>query len=705
MPFLVLALALLCQAASPALAQKQRYAYSVQVNPEHVTIARDQWGVPHIFGKTDADAAYGLAWANAEDDFHTMQELVISGKGRTGLMLGVKGAERDFYTHALGYRERVEQDWHLLSEDYVRYVEGYCQGANAYAKAHPKEVRVKGVFPITPKDVVGAYMFVLSALIGTPTAVGDIVKGTYDLDRQEDVPFGSNAFAFNSRITDDGSAMLCINPHQPMTGPFSWYEAHMQSDEGLNIHGALFPGSTSIALGNNEHLGWAHTMNHLDLVDVFQLDMHPRKRLLYRFNGEWRKLEKRPVWLKVKLAKGLVIPVKRMTYWSAYGATLASENKHMYALKLPANEKVRVGEQWYRMGRSTTFEQFYDAMRMESISMFNVVYADKHDNVMYLNNALVPRRNPAFDYSTVIRSNTEQALWNGFHAVEDMVQTVNPACGWVFNTNHNPTMATAREEWQDINDYPSYFGWGDDLGTNNRAVRFLELMDEPKSERITFERMMDIKFDYQFPTCSPYQNSCEKLFLMEYDGFPELTPLITAINDWDKQAHRDSRGAAAYLLTFQRVFTTMGFNVASFKKEVNVPDTTYLNALRWAKQHIDTYYGGSIPRLGDVQRHVRGMMDLPLSGFPDALAANYNEEWTNGRYKPWVADSYVHFVKWKDGRLDRMETLHPFGASNRPDSPHYTDQMQLYADQKTKTMTLDRKQIMEQAVRVYHPVP
>jgi acyl-homoserine-lactone acylase len=106
-----------------------------------------------------------------------------------------------------------------------------------------------------------------------------------------------------------------------------------------------------------------------------------------------------------------------------------------------------------------------------------------------------------------------------------------------------------------------------------------------------------------------------------------------------------------------------------------------------------------------VQRHVRGDVNLPLSGFPDALAANYNEEWKDGRYKPWVADSYVYFAQWKDGKLVRMETLHPFGASTRPDSPHYTDQMQLYTDQQTKSMTLDKQRILEEAKRIYHPVP
>ena len=200
-----------------------------------------------------------------------------------------------------------------------------------------------------------------------------------------------------------------------------------------------------------------------------------------------------------------------------------------------------------------------------------------------------------------------------------------------------------------------------------------------------------------------FQNSIENLFHVNPNDYPELAPLITAINQWDKRGNKDNTAAGAWIITFQKVFSMMGFSDGEFKRAVTIPDSTYITALRWAKNQIDTHYEGKIPKLGDVQRHVRGDVNLPLAGFPDALAANYNEEWKDGRYKPWVADSYVHFAQWKDGKLVRIETLHPFGASGRPDSPHYTDQMQLYADQQTKTMTLDKAKIMAEAKSVYHP--
>lgn len=676
---------------------------SDRINPDDVTVVRDKWGVPHIYGKTDAQVAYGLAWANAEDDFFTMQELMISSKLKSGRVWATEGAQRDFFVHAIGVRERAEQDLHTISDEHMKYLEGYCQGANAFAESHKEEIRARGLFPIKPVDVVTGYMFALSAISYAQGSVSNIVSGMYD--EEEELPYGSNAFAFNSSSTYDGSSMICINPHQPMEGPFSWYEAHLCSEEGLNIHGAMFPGGTSVFLGNNENLGWAHTFNHLDLVDVFKLEMHQKKKHTYLYNGEWKQLKKRPVWLKVKIKKWLpVIPVRKVTYWSELGATIESKDGNFYAVKFGANEKVRVGEQWYRMNKAKNFTEFYDAVNIGSVARFNIVYADKNDTIFFINNALIPVRNPSVDYSGVVPCNSDSTCWSGFHTPDELVQVTNPKCGWVFNTNCNPAHATTEEEWGSLDDYPQYYGWGVDSGENHRAKRFFEMMEEPESEKITYERMKEIKFDYELPECNNFQNSIENLFKAKFEDHPELAPLIHAINSWDRVAHKGSVGAAAYLITFQKMWKTLGYGDGAFKGTVSIADSVYLESLIWAKQQIDKHYNGVLPSLGEVQRHVRADVDLPLSGFPDALAANYNQEHENGKYKPYVADSYVHFAKWpKDGGPVKIETLHPFGSSSRPESPHYTDQMQMYADQETKTMTLDKEEIFKNAERIYHP--
>jgi len=679
-------------------AQQSSYRWTTSINPDDVTIVRDAWGVPHIFGKTDADVAYGLAWANAEDDFFTVQELIVAAKGKSGKMMGKEGAQRDFFIHAIGAAKVVEEKFHEVPEDFLRYSEGYCQGINAFAAKFPDEVRVKGTFPINPKDAMVAYIFAMSALSGVTGPVGKIVDGQYDGQAYE---YGSNAFAFNSRKTADGSSMLCINPHQPVEGPFSWYEAHLVSEEGLNIHGAMFPGGTSIFVGNNENVGWSHTYNHLDVVDVFKLEMHPKKKHTYRFNDQWLKLEKRPVWLKVKVG-GIVIPVKKTTYWSEAGATLKSKNGELYAVKFGANERIRVGEQWYRMNKARNFTEFYKAVSLNQAAKYNIVYADRNDTVFFINNALVPKRNPDFNYRGVVGMNSTYSLWTEFHETKDLVQYIDPKSGYVFNTNNWPTNATAKEDQRKITEWPDYFGFDRDMGDNNRAERFMELLSY--TDKMTFDRMKDIKFDHEVKTCSRMYESIEHLLHLDPKKYPDVSDLQEQILLWDGCADRYSLGAGTFLLVFQNVFDRLKLSDSDFKQAIDVPEDVYVQALRDARKHLDTYFGGRIMPLGQLQRHVRGGVNLPLNGFGDALAANYNQPWKDGMFKPYVADSYTQFTHWKKGeKLPHIETLHPFGASTRPDSPHFTDQMQLYADQQTKVMTLDTEQIKREAVRTYHP--
>ncbi len=670
------------------------------INPEKITIVRDQWGVPHIYAETDAEVAYGLAWANAEDDFFTMQELLFSVKGMAGKAMGKDGAARDFFVHALNLQEATRQRLHTFSPEFLRYIDAYCQGLNAFAEAHPNEVRVKKAFPVAVIDVLSGYVFAMAALTGGPGAVKGILDGTFD---NQSPTYGSNAFSFNSASTRDGGTMLCINPHQPVTGPFSWYEAHLVSNEGLNIHGALFPGGTSVFLGNNANIGWAHTFNHLDLIDIFELEMHPEKKLHYRFNGTWKKLESRKVKLKVKLKSWLpAITVRKKAYTSVAGPTLVSKNGGYYSIKMPALERVGSSEQWYRMNKAQNFSQFYKAVAMGQTTMFNIVYADRFDTIMYLNNAVMPKRNPEFNYSGVVGLRSDQVLWKDFHPIEDLVQYVNPSCGYVFNTNNLPTNATCESEQLNILDFPLYFGFSKDAGNNNRALRFMDLLSW--SGEMTFERMKEIKFDQEFRACTNMYESIEHLLFLDLSHEPRIANLQQHIIDWDGCADQNSIGAGVYLLVFQTIFKTLNYTDVQFKTAIDVPKSVYIEALHQAQTHFDTYFNGHAVPLGELQRHVRADVNLALGGFPDALAANYNQPWRDGRFKPMVADSYTHFVQWTPGdSLPHFETLHPFGASNRPDSPHYTDQMRPYAEQTPKVMTLDQAVIMKNAKRVYSP--
>ena len=207
---------------------------SIPINPENVTIVRDSFGVPHIFGKTDADCAYGLAWANAEDAFFETQNLIYVAKGFMGRKDGLDGVKADFFVHAIGARKIVEERYASdLTPEYKRYLNGYVQGLNAYAAAHPELVKIKKAFPVTDKDVLTAFVATMSFLSWSQNQVGDAVGGKYD---QEPINFehltpsvGCNAYAASNKITDEKKTFLCISPHLQMNGPLSFYEMHLQS--------------------------------------------------------------------------------------------------------------------------------------------------------------------------------------------------------------------------------------------------------------------------------------------------------------------------------------------------------------------------------------------------------------------------------------------------------------------------------------------
>ena len=294
---------------------------SAQISPTNITIARDSFGIPHVFAKTDAEVAYGIAWAHAEDDFETLQLVVLSGKAKLGTGLGKKGAEGDYVINLLRIRKTVEEQWNTLSPDFVELIKGYVAGLNAYAKAHPKEVKYKKAFPFDEKEYLTAVVFSISLFCGVDKALPEILGGKvatipgFNTD-------GSNAFAMNSTKTTTGESFLAINAHQPNTGPVAFYEAHLQSEQGWNMLGGLFPGGCLIFHGTNENLGWAHTVNYQDKIDIFQLETNPANKNQYKFDGEWINLEEDKAKLKVK---GIPITIGKKIWWSKYGPTLKTD--------------------------------------------------------------------------------------------------------------------------------------------------------------------------------------------------------------------------------------------------------------------------------------------------------------------------------------------------------------------------------------------
>ncbi len=605
-----------------------------QFDPSKIDIIRDKYGVPHIFGKTDPEVAYGLAWAHAEDDFTTIQQSLMAGKAMLAQYQGKKGASIDYIIHLLRIPELVEEKFEKdLSPDFKRLLEGYCAGLNAYATSHPKELLLKNLFPVVPKDMIQYSVLQLCVLSGADKALSSIFGGTVPLLENYKTA-GSNAFAFNSAKTTDGQVYLDINAHQPLEGPVAFYEAHLCSEEGWNILGANFPGAPTILHGVNENLGWAHTVNNPDKLDVYQLEINPANKLQYKFDGNWENLEERTASLKVKIA-GLKINVKKKAYWSKYGPTLITE-RGTFSIRMPAQMDIRGLEQWYRFNKAKNFTEFKAALNMLAIPGYNIVYADKYDTIYYISNGRIPLRDKQFNWATTLPGNTSATLWNGLHPLADLPQVLQPSTGYVYNTNHSPFHSTDGTENPIVKDITM----GYETLENNRSKRFEELVKPLK--KVSYADFKRIKFDREFPSKLYFQANIDSLFLLDATVYPDIADIINNLKAWDKKAFAESIGAGNFFF----VYTITAKKWPTYLKNKGIRQEDAIAILREAKATMIKDFGRTNIQLGEVQKLVRGNAELPLPGLPDVLAPMYSIPYKNGLYKGNQGDAYIELVRF-----------------------------------------------------------
>jgi acyl-homoserine-lactone acylase len=423
-------------------------ATSAAPPPKHdydAEIVRDTYGVPHIFGKTDADVSYGIAYAHAEDDFDTLQEVLAMTRGRLGAISGADGAKTDFVVHLLGARATVARDYDKQPADVRALLDGYAAGLNRYAEKHPGEVRLARLFPVNGRDVAvgfvvrSPFFFGLEGQIGALT--GDkplpIEKG-YDKPDAPDAPNvtplgpnanenGSNAFLVAPKRSADGFTRVVSNSHQGWRGAAAWYELVVHSQQGWNFAGATFPGAPYPLLGHNEHLGWTNTVNRPDMVDIYKLVLNPAGDQ-YRYDGKWLPLEAKTVWLPVKLWGPFVLPVPKTVYRAIQGPVLINKSG-AFAMNYGGKDQLGMVEEYYRLNRAQNFEQWQAALAQHAIPGTNFLYGDGAGNIAYFYNADFPNRKPGFDYKTVLAGDTSANYQPGTVPWQQVPRNNNPLSG------------------------------------------------------------------------------------------------------------------------------------------------------------------------------------------------------------------------------------------------------------------------------------
>ncbi|MBL6591262.1 MAG: penicillin acylase family protein [Flavobacteriaceae bacterium] len=666
--------------------------FSQEIDVKNIEILRDSYGVPHIYAKTDAELAYGLAWAHSEDDFRTIQEAYLAGNGLLSKHIGLRGAPADFLTQLIRSDYVVDSLYNTIDKKFIKVIEGYAQGINKFAELNPDQVLVKKLFPITPKKMVKYSFLQLFISSEGDKAIRSIFENNVtNISFLDENKLGSNLFAFSTNITKNGETYLGINTHQPLDGPTSWYEAHLVSEEGTNIIGATFAGAPCILTGTNENLGWTHTVNYPDKTDIFQLEMVDRKN--YKFDDQILKLKTYKAKAYIKIL-GIPIRVKKKYYESIYGPTLKNKNG-FYSVRTASLFHIRGLEQWWKMNKAKNFTEFYDILKMNQIPGYNIGYADKNDTIFYISNGIIPKRNDAYNWETIVPGNTKKTLWNKYYKTDELPQVISPKSGYVYNANHSPFKSTSIEENPEPNDFAKNMNF--ELYDNNRSKRIFELINSYES--INYNDFKEIKYDHTFPTPFHYNfMDVNQIMDMSPEDYPEIKELLTEIQEWDRKTNIESIGAGTYAMFYYSLnkYYRKNYINRNFGKDI------IAQALKDVKERMIKYFKTTKVKLGDYQKLVRGNKEIPIWGMPDVITAMNANNYKKGKIRVTHGESYIQFAKFSKKGTE-IESIISYGSSDHEDSEHYSDQMNIYKKFGTKKMSFDKETNYKNAKKIYNP--
>ncbi len=647
------------------------------VHKRDVRIVRDSWGVPHIFGKTDADVSYGLAIAHAQDDFRNLEEVIAAVRGRGGAITGEDGAKVDFAGALLGANQTAAAHYGELPADTRALLEAYAQGLNEYAAGHRSEQRIRGLFPVNGQDIVAGFMLRSPFFFGLDKPLGALVAGDpVPRDAGPADERGSNGFAVAGKRSADGVTRLIVNSHQPWEGGVSWWEVVVHSGQGWDFAGALFPGAPYPLLGHNKTLGWTNTVNRPDLIDVYKLVVNDAGTE-YRLDGKWLPLQSERVWLRVRLGP-VVLPVPRTIYRSAHGPVVRND-KGFFAIRYAGIDDVRQVTQYYRLNKARTRDEWHQAMEMQAISGTNFVYADAAGHIGMYYNARFPVRLKDYDWKGVLPGDTSKTLWTSYLPWRADPMIVDPRAGWVGNSNNTPFLSTAPADEQQRGDFPAEMGI--ETYVTNRALRYQELFAGLGDKQISRDDLLRIKFDKGYDKAGWAGDWYREVMALDTTKDPALAAAQQLIGQWDWTL--DCKGPADTLVT-------TAFAQAARFAYLDKPRPDTAAALREAVDTLTTHYGRLDVPLGDFQRLRRGKVDLPVCGGPETLRAIIGAQSPDGRRVGNNGDGYIMLIEWAPDGAVTSRSVHQFGAATiRTRSSHYADQSALFAAERWKRLNFD----------------
>jgi acyl-homoserine-lactone acylase len=725
---LAFAFALIPHASQAQNQELQRWEQQAR----NVTITRDDWGIAHVYGKSDADAVFGMIYAQAEDDFNRVETNYINSIGRLAEAEGESAVWRDLRMKIFIDPADMKTQYEASPGWLKSLMNAWADGLNFYLAKHP-EVKPRVIKHFEPwmaltfsegsigGDIETINLNQLQAFYGNAPAVGvstasgsDRAARNDDIDIKEE-PGGSNGVAIAPSNTSGRHALLLINPH---TSFYFRSELEMTSDEGLNAYGAVTWGQFFIYQGFNEHCGWMHTSSAVDAIDEY-LETVAKKgdQFYYKYGGEERPVTTSLIKVPYKANNGM--REKTFTvYRTQHGPIIRSENAKWVSISL-MQEPLKALTQSYTRTKAKDYKEFKQTLELHTNSSNNTIFADADGDIAYFHGNFIPRRDPKFDWTKPVDGTDPATDWQGLLSVDDSPKLLNPASGWLYNSNNSPWSAAGPSSPKK-SDYPLYVDNGVESARGLHAVRVLQ-----NKKDFTLDSLVAAAYDSYLTW---FEEPIPAL-VKAWDQTPATDPLKAKLSDqiallraWDKRWSMTSVPTSLAVYWAEDMQRTLGVDARTAGMSLpdyvssKVPAGRLLLSLSRASDKLTTDFGTWKTPWGEINRFQRLTDDIvhPFTdagpsipvGFTSAIwgsLASFAARPYKGSKKIYgnSGNSFVAVVEF--GKTVRARAVTAGGESGNPSSPHFNDQAKRYSTGDLREVYFYRTQLKGHTEREYHP--
>ncbi|MBB29322.1 MAG: hypothetical protein CME25_10535 [Gemmatimonadetes bacterium] len=650
-------------------------------------IIRDRYGVPHIYGETDADVAFGFGYAQAQDHLISMLLSYRGAAGRLSEILGESALESD--TKVLLWRIKgvAGERYGTIPKDTRDLIGGFVSGVNHYIDVY-EEVLPEWVETITGTDVVALSRW-LMLLFAETTGASELAKK--GLEPTLKWPVGSNQWAVGGARSSTGSPIFVMDLHLPWVMPFHLYEAHLVSREGMNVAGATFFGLPVIAVGHNDQIAWSMTLNETDVFDMFEekLDQANSRRYVYEREKERMTANR----VKIKVWKGdTTYDVKRELLYTHHGPVLKSVEGWAYSARSSMMDIVGTLAQLYAMNKAVDVEAFKRILSNLEVPLFNVMYADRQNELFYVYNTRTPQRAGTFDWRSPVPGWASETEWGRIIPFDRLPQVSNPIAGFMQNCNVAPDLITMDT---DLNpdDYPQILGWGTFNDRGRRTMARLSTQSDVSLEdmqRLARDTYLIAAEELKGTILAAYNHSWHEI----YDPAGILASAVEVLRNWDNRATAESKGALLFCIWKTRFDPLILQIPADQRSDNQVRERLALEALRMATEFLVSTYGRVDVPWGEVHVLERGEALFPSSGSPpqtSALHTTWSKMGDDGLYRVTGGSAFTMVVDLSPDM--KAFSIVPFGSSENVNSKHFSDQAPIYGAGAFKRTRLTQDEV------------